>query len=95
MHEKRYENNPVIGTLGNLNYQILISDTTSTSIWRVRVRYHQRNVHLLKELLTTMVNNFELEATDWGWKLDDEVTTPVITDKEIAPESLAKVIGCN
>ena len=51
---KRYKNNPVIGTLENLNYQIFISDT-STSIWRVRVGYHHRNFHLLKELPTTMV----------------------------------------
>ena len=46
---------PVIGRLENLNYQIFISNTTSTSIWLVRVGYHQRNFHHLKELLTTMV----------------------------------------
>ena len=91
----------MIGTLGNLNYQIFISDKTSTSIWRVTVRYHQKSLRLPKELPTTMVgtyyqitlwsliDSFELEATDC------EVITTVTTDKEIAPELLTKVIRCN
>ena len=55
--KKIYKNNPVIGTLGNLNYQIFTSETTNTSIWRVRVPYRQSNFHLLRELSTTMVSN--------------------------------------
>ena len=98
----------MIGTLGNLNYQIFTSDTTNTSIWRVRVRYHQRNFHLLREVPTTMVSrthyqimlwslidDFELKAADWEWKSDDKVIIPVTADKEITPESLTKVIRCN
>ena len=46
-------------------------------------------------MLWSLINNFELEATNWGWKLDDKVIAAVMTDKEIATESLTKVIRCN
>ena len=31
-------------------------------------------------MLWSLIDNFKLEATDWGWKLDEEVITPVMTD---------------
>ena len=46
-------------------------------------------------MLWSLINNFALEATNWGWKLDDKFITAVMTDKEIATESLTKVIRCN
>ena len=56
--------------------------------------YHGLRNHY-QIMLWSFIDIFELEATDWGWKLDDEVITSVMTDKEIAPESLTKVIRCN
>ena len=46
-------------------------------------------------MLWPLIDNFELEATDQRWKLEEEVITPVMDDKEIATESLTKVIRCN
>ena len=46
-------------------------------------------------MLWSLIDDFELKATDWEWKSDDEVIIPVMADKEITPESLAKVIRCN
>ena len=37
---------------------------------------------------------FEFVATDWGWKMQDGKLVPIMTDQEIAPESLLKVIRC-
>ena len=87
----------MIGTLENLNYQIFISDTTSPEKLppSERAAYlHGLRTHY-QIMLWSLIDNFELEATDWGWKLDDEVITPVMNNKEIAPESLTKVIRCN
>ena len=56
--------------------------------------YHGIRTHY-QIVLWSLIDNFELEVTGWAWKLDDEVITPVITDKEIAPETLTKVIRCN
>ena len=56
--------------------------------------YHGLRTHY-QIMLWSLIDNFKLEATDWGWKFDDEVITPVMTDKDIAPESLTKVIRCN
>ena len=55
------------------------------------VHYHGLRTHYQK-MLWPLIDNLELKATDWGWKLDAEVITPVMTDKEIAPESSTKVI---
>ena len=40
------------------------------------------------------VGELKSEAIDWGWKIQDGVVAPIMTDKEIAPESLTKVIRC-
>ena len=47
-------------------------------------------------LLWSLIDDDELklEATDWGWKIQDGLTTPIMTDKEVALESLIKVIRC-
>lgn len=55
--------------------------------------YHGLRAHY--QTLWSLIDNFEHETTDWGWKLDDEVIKPVMANKEIAPKSLAKVIRCN
>ena len=43
----------------------------------------------------SLIDDFNLIATDWGWKLHNEVITPIMTDNDIAPESLTMVIKCN
>lgn len=45
--------------------------------------------------LCSLIDDFELDTTEWGWKQHDRVITPVMTDKDIAPEVLTKVIRCN
>ena len=35
-----------------------------------------------------------LEATEWAWKMQDVVIMPIMTDMDVAPESLVKVILC-
>ena len=36
----------------------------------------------------------EIVATDWGWKMQDGKLVPVMTDQDIAPDSLTNVIRC-
>ena len=37
---------------------------------------------------------FISEATDWGWTMQDGLRAHIITDDDIAPELLTKVIRC-
>ena len=74
----------------------------------VKVLFHQKNLpsergayfHGLRchyqILLWSLIDDegMKLEATDWGWKTKDGLITPIMTDKEVAPESLIKVIRC-
>eukprot|EP00794_Sanderia_malayensis_P019666 gene19666-21613_t len=39
-------------------------------------------------------DGLKLEATDWGWKMQDDVMTPIMNDKHIAQDSLTKIIRC-
>lgn len=43
----------------------------------------------------SLIDDFEIAAVDWGWKERDGMLVPIMTDKEIAPETLTKVIRCN
>jgi len=36
-----------------------------------------------------------LKANDWGWKLENSVFIPSMTDKDMAPKNLLEVIRCN
>ena len=40
------------------------------------------------------VGVLQLEATEWAWKMEDVVIMPIMTDMDVAPESLVKVILC-
>ena len=58
----------MIGTLENLNYQIFISDTTSPEKLppSERAAYlHDLRTHY-QIMLWSLIDNIELEATDWG-----------------------------
>lgn len=37
----------------------------------------------------------DLHATDWGWKLENNLFKPVMCDKSPAPDCLLKVVHCN
>ena len=56
--------------------------------------YHGLRAHH-QIILWSLLDDFEIRATDWGWKLNNGVITPIMTDKEFAPESLTKIIKCN
>jgi len=40
----------------------------------------------------SMIDDFDIQPSAWGWKLENGVLAPVMTDEEIAPQSLIKVI---
>nr|XP_047144537.1 uncharacterized protein LOC124818088 [Hydra vulgaris] len=46
-------------------------------------------------LLWPLINDIELDATEWGWKQHDRVITPIMNEKGNAPEALIQVIRCN
>ena len=41
-----------------------------------------------------MIDDFQTAPSEWGWRLDGDALVPVMTDEEIAPQSLMKVIRC-
>ena len=75
----------------------------------VKGLFYQRNYHQVKELRISMTSRhyqillwslidddeLKLEATDWGWKIQDGLITPIMSDKEVAPESLIKSLDAN
>ena len=36
----------------------------------------------------------KIVSADWGWKMQDGILVPVMTDQDIAPDSLTNVIRC-
>ena len=55
--------------------------------------FHSLRVHL-QVILWKRLTNADLDPQQWGWKLNGAVLTPVMTDKEVAPESLLKFVRC-
>ena len=39
-----------------------------------------------------MNGSFKLSEEEWGWKRENDILLPIITDMEIAPECLLKVV---
>ena len=39
-----------------------------------------------------MSGSFKLSEEKWGWKRENDILLPIMTDMEIAPESLLKVV---
>lgn len=39
-----------------------------------------------------MGGSFKLSEEEWGWKRENDILLPIMTDMEIAPESLLKVV---
>ena len=45
-------------------------------------------------LLSFPDGSTELEATDWGWKEQDNKLIPIMTDMPPAPQSLLELVRC-
>ena len=55
--------------------------------------YHSLRVHLQAILWKELEVN-SINPTLWGWKLEDSMLHPVMTDVDPAPESLLKFVLC-
>jgi hypothetical protein len=58
------------------------------------IYYHGLRSHYQIILWSMLEDDFNVKATDWGWKIQNDVVIPVMTDKKMAPEILTKVIRC-
>ena len=45
--------------------------------------------------MTWMGEEADLEATDWGWKTEENQFIPVMNEMNAAPDSLLEVVHCN
>jgi len=51
--------------------------------------YHDLRIHLQIILWKTLANSHEdLDPQQWGWRLDWDVLSPIMTDLDAAPENL-------
>lgn len=55
--------------------------------------FHSLRVHL-QIIRWKTLNNKTLNALEWGWKLEDGVMAPIMTDLDAAPDSVLKFIRC-
>ena len=39
-----------------------------------------------------MDGSFKLSEEEWGWKLENDILLPIMTEMEIAPECLLNVV---
>ena len=56
--------------------------------------YHGLRTHY-QIMIWSLIKDFEIDASNWGWLMNDGMLLPIRTDKEVAPECLTKVIKCN
>ena len=56
--------------------------------------YHSLRVHLQIIVWLTFGNTNLEDSLEWGWKLEDSILCPVMTDLAVAPEDLLKYIRC-
>ena len=47
------------------------------------------------QIITWLGLESNLDATDWGWKIEDNQFAPVMTAKKPAPDNLLKIVHCN
>ena len=65
------------------------------SVFSERTSYfHGLRTHYQALDWSLLGDDFELSALDWGWKKDNDILVPIMTDISIAPESLTKIIRC-
>ena len=47
------------------------------------------------QIMTWLGLESNLDATDWGWKIEDNQFAPVMTEKKPTPDNLLKIVHCN
>jgi len=47
------------------------------------------------QIMVWMKKDGNMDPKDWGWKREDDILLPVMTDQKPAPDRLLKVIHCN
>ena len=55
-------------------------------------KYHSLRIYYADQ--EWLGNMHTLNPTDWGWKVQDETITPVLTDLEIAPDRVLRIVSC-
>ena len=56
--------------------------------------YHGLRVYF-QIIVWSLIKNFEMDALNWGWIMNNGMLVPIRTDKDVAPDCLTKVIRCN
>ena len=56
-------------------------------------KYHCLRVYY--QIMVWIGNDSDMNAVNWGWKLEDNLFVPVMTNKSAAPESLLQMVHCN
>lgn len=56
-------------------------------------KHHSRRVYY--QVMVWMEKDEGMDALQWGWRLQDNRFTPVMSSMKVAPDSLLKVIHCN
>ena len=61
------------------------------------VQFHSLRTyfHVQEWISATEVAPFQMDPTDWGWEITDNVMYPVLTEIAAAPKGLLHVIRCN
>ena len=55
--------------------------------------FHGLRVHL--QIMTWKMLQNDIDPEEWGWCKKDNELVPIMTDNDVAPENLLKVIRCN
>ena len=56
-------------------------------------KYHCLRVYY--QIMVWIGKGSDMNAVDWGWKLEDNRFVPVMTEKTAAPKSLLQMVHCN
>ena len=59
------------------------------------VHYHGLRVHLQVVLWKVLDDDLEQNPEEWGWYFKGDQLLPIMTDMDVAPENLLKVVRCN
>lgn len=89
-------------SLRSLRYTVLKKKITSASSFVAPARlpptasatkYHAMRSYY--QIMIWMGLECNLDATDWGWKIEDNQFVPIMTANKAAPDNLLKIVHCN
>jgi hypothetical protein len=89
-------------SLASLRHSVLKKKVVSASSFVAPARlpptasstkFHSLRVYYQIMVWLGLDNN--LDATDWGWKIEDHQFVPVMTAKNAAPDNLLQIVHCN